>query len=74
MSSLSAVIFLGFPLAGMVFAIVLAIATLARWTAAKKPESHYIASRVKIVADSEADKAWIEELESLALPYRHTVC
>ena len=50
------------------------IGTLAGWNKTAAPESHYIASRHPLIPKDEAEAVWLEELESLQIPYRHTVC
>ena len=74
MSILSALIFLGVPLLGILVALALGIATLLRWNHGQAPESHYIASRMQFEAEDEAEAEWLAELNSLQLPYRHTIC
>ena len=74
MEPLAIVIFLGFPLAGLVVGLAVAGAIVAGWRSADPPESHYIASRVRAVPVAESEECWMRELDTLRLPYRHTIC
>ena len=67
-------IFLGVPSLGILVALAFAIATLMRWNRGRAPEHHYVASRMKFVAKDQAVAVWLAELDSLQLPYRHTIC
>jgi len=77
MSILPALIFLGVPLLGILVALAFGVATVLRWNHGQAPESHYIASRMQRMQFEAADAAeaeWLAELNSLQLPYRHTIC
>ena len=74
MSILPALIFLGVPLLGILVALAFGVATVLRWNHGQAPESHYIASRMQFEAADAAEAEWLAELNSLQLPYRHTIC
>lgn len=74
MSWLSALIFLGVPLLGILVAVAFGVATLLRWNQGQAPEPHYIASRMQFEAKDDAEAEWLAELNVLQLPLRHTIC
>ena len=74
MSPLSVFIFVGIPLAATLVALVFAAASIVRWNRSDPPAGHYIASRMAFEPADAEDEKWLDELDSLRLPYRHTVC
>lgn len=74
MSWLSIMIFVGYPLAGLIAAMVFVVGSVRRWESAEPPESHYIASRMVFEPIDENDAAWLRELDALKLQYRHLIC
>ncbi len=74
MTITAAIIFIGFPLIGILAGLAVAVGTLVGWNKTQPPESHYIASRHPLNAKNAAEKQWLDELDALKIPYRHTVC
>lgn len=74
MSPLSVFIFMGIPLAAALVGLVFAAASIMRWNRSDPPAGHYIASRMAFEPEDAEDGKWLDELDSLKLPYRHTVC
>lgn len=74
MSPLSVFIFMGIPLAAALVALVFVAASIVRWNRSDPPAGHYIASRMAFEPEDAEDQKWLDELDSLRLPYRHTVC
>ncbi len=74
MSPLSVFIFMGIPLAAALAGLVFAAASIVRWNRSGPPAGHYIASRMAFEPEDAEDEKWLSELDSLKLPYRHTVC
>ncbi len=74
MDILAGVIFIAIPLVATLIGLVAAAGVVLGWNSTEAPEAHYIASRVRSVPVSDADRPWLKELEALRLPYRHTIC
>ncbi len=74
MTFTAAFIFIGIPLIGSIAGLAVAVGTLIKWNRTSPPESHYIASRHPLTAENAADQPWLDELDALKIPYRHTVC
>ena len=74
MSPLSVFIFMGIPLAATLVALIFVAASIVRWDRSDPPAEHYIASRMVFEPRDEGDEKWLNELDSLRLPYRHTIC
>ncbi len=74
MSPLSLFIFMGIPLAAALAALVFVAASIVRWNRSDPPAGHYIASRMALEPVDAEDEKWLNELDSLRLPYRHTIC
>ena len=74
MTPTAIIIFMGIPAAGLLAGLVVAVGTLLRWNRPDAPESHYIASRHSLVPADAAEAEWMDELDALKIPYRHTVC
>ena len=74
MEPIAAIIFLGIPAAAVVAGLFEVAGLLLRKSSSTLPAPHYIASRMTFEPDDAAEAKWLKELESLQLPYRHTVC
>ena len=74
MDILAGFIFIGIPSVAILVGLLTAVATIWSWRSAAPPEAHYIASRMRALPVPDEDQKWLEELDALRLPYRHTIC
>ena len=74
MTFTAAFIFIAIPTAGLLVGLAVAVGTVIRWNRTPAPESHYIASRHPLTPIDPAEEPWLDELDALKIPYRHTVC